>query len=286
MLLHRNKKTRLNLILTTFALFFIVAQWSPAEITYSLVPGNEAWPADKRAAIVAAMDEAVAFYNAHGYFNKTLTVDYVPSVPTADANYSGRIRFGGQIGTRTALHEISHTLGVGTVAAWSANIVDGNWTGQHANARLALYNGPTAVLKAAVPHFWSSSGDSYGLNYETQDSPLIRIRHVRMVAALRWDMGIVTDSDFDGIPDDWETFHFNSLSFDGASDVNDDGVGNLDEYNADTDPAEAGPTILPVVVVTNTSEAVGQTSHDFGPATISTFVGAGAVGKKGAVHAF
>ena len=53
--------------------------------------------------------------------------------------------------------------------------------------------------------------------------PTARIRHVKMVSAMRRDMGIVSDSDGDGIPNDWEMFHFGILS------------------QADTDPNESLP---------------------------------------------
>jgi hypothetical protein len=111
---------------------------SQPPLSYSLVSGNESWPAAQRTAIITAMDEAVAHYNASGWFPKQLTVNYDTSVPTANANYNGRINFGGQIGTRTAMHEISHTLGVGTVGAWSSLRGGGTWSGPHANARMQL----------------------------------------------------------------------------------------------------------------------------------------------------
>lgn len=209
-----------------------------AQITYTLVAGNESWPAEKRDAIVQAMDEAVAFYNAHGYFVKALTVDYNTAVPTADANYSGRIRFGGSISTRTALHEISHTQGVGTYWKWSNLLLaDNNWAGAHANARIKLYNGDASMIKTAGVHFWSASGPTYGLNYPREDGSTNRIRHVRVVSALRWDMGIVKDSDNDGMPDDWEMFYFKNLSQTGTTDYDVDGVSNLDEYKADKNPS-------------------------------------------------
>ena len=89
-----------------------------AQLTYSLAGGNSSWPADKRAAIIAAMDAAVQTYNDNGYFPRSLTANYNASVPTAQANYSGWIDFGGMIGTRVAMHEIAHTLGAGTYSTW------------------------------------------------------------------------------------------------------------------------------------------------------------------------
>lgn len=154
-------------------------------LRYRLVSGNENWPPEIRQRIVAAMDGAVALYNAVGAFDKQLTVAYSPGTPTADANYNGHIRFGGQIGKRTALHEIGHTLGVGTTRQWRQLLIDGKWTGEHANALLREFDGPDAVLKGDRQHFWP-----YGLNYDKESSPENDIRHVKLVAAFRIDMGI------------------------------------------------------------------------------------------------
>jgi len=49
-------------------------------------------------------------YNKNGDFKRVLTANWNPGTPTADANFGGWINFGGQIGTRTALHEIAHCL--------------------------------------------------------------------------------------------------------------------------------------------------------------------------------
>jgi hypothetical protein len=156
----------------------------PGKLRYRLVDGNENWPPEIRQRIVTAMDAAVALYNEIGGFDKQLTVAYSPGTPTADANYNGHIRFGGQIGRRTALHEIGHTLGVGTTRQWRQLLVEGKWTGEHANALLRSFDGPDAVLKGDRQHFWP-----YGLNYDKESSPENDRRHVLMVKAFRIDMG-------------------------------------------------------------------------------------------------
>ena len=239
-------------------------------LSYSLVSGNELWPADKRAAIVAAMDEGVAHYNAHGYFPRHLTVNYDTNVPTANANYNGRINFGGQISARTAIHEISHTLGVGTVGAWGSLRSGGTWLGAHANARLQLYEGPAATIGCDSQHFWP-----YGLNFATEDGYLPRIRHVRMVSALRRDMGLVADSDSDGLPDDWEQFHFQTLAYNGADDFDADAEDNLTEYENDTDPRD-GISAFTTTLLVNSASAAAQPSFNFGAATVSAFFGSSA----------
>ena len=46
------------------------------------------------------------------------------------------------------------------------------------------------------------------------------------------------DSDGDGLPDDWEQTHFGSLAQNGSGDADSDGVSNLEEYQAGTDPTD------------------------------------------------
>jgi hypothetical protein len=138
-----------------------------------------------RARIVEAMDRAVATYNRHATISKRITANYNAKVPIAEGNYDDWISFGGQIGYRTALHEISHTLGVGTHPRWRSMIRDGRWTGQQANAQLREFDGPDAVLHADRAHFWP-----YGLNYDREWKPDADRRHVLMVAAIRRDLGL------------------------------------------------------------------------------------------------
>ena len=228
--------TKIRSFLRGFSLL-VVTIFTTAQshgLTYQLASGNGSWPADKRAGIVAAMDAAVALYNANGYFPKNLTANYNAGVPTAQGNYSGWIDFGGSIGTRVALHEISHTLGVGTYGTWASRNAGGTWNGSRATARVKIFDGASAVVNCDNVHFWP-----YGLNYDTEDSTTNRVRHIKIVAALRWDMGIVADSDSDGMPDDWEQFHFDGLGQSATGDWDADGVSNLAEYNTDSNPATA-----------------------------------------------
>jgi hypothetical protein len=156
-----------------------------AHLTYILPDGSENWDPERKKQIVASMDAAVKLYNQHGVFNKRVWANNSPGTPTADANYEGWINFGGSRNTRVALHEISHTLGVGTHPNWQKNIRDGKWTGPHALKQLREFDGPDATLSADRMHFWP-----YGLNFDRESSPENNVRHVKMVAALRKDMGI------------------------------------------------------------------------------------------------
>ncbi|TDC22128.1 hypothetical protein E1265_16385 [Streptomyces sp. 8K308] len=133
--------------------------------------------------ITSAMNAAVARYNAlSGGLGKSITVRYDPSVPTADGNINGTIRFGANrsyMSERTALHEIAHTIGVGTSAGWSRLGGSGTWTGAQATALVRQYDGSSARISTGGGHFWP-----YGLNYDNEWSTTNADRHVRIVAAM------------------------------------------------------------------------------------------------------
>jgi MYXO-CTERM domain-containing protein len=204
-------------------------------LTYSLAGGNEDWPEWARDAVMQSMEEATALYNRCGHFEKSVTANYNSGVPTAQGNYDGWIDFGGSYNTRVALHEIAHTLGVGTYWGFDG----GAWSEESAAGRLIkVYDGQAAVINTGGRHFWP-----YGLNYDDEDGVAARERHCRIIAALRFDMGIVSDSDTDGLPDDWETFHFGSLDADGAGDADADGILDADELAVDSDPNDPVPVI-------------------------------------------
>lgn len=161
-------------------------------LTYSLASGSASWPADARARIIYIMDGAVAQYNRYGTFTKHLTVNLNSGVPTAQANYDGWIEFGTNASYqtyRTALHETSHTLGVGTTWQWRANLSvptgTGTWVGANGEAQIQALDGAGAVITSDGTHFWP-----YGLNYESEGNTENYRRHVLMMRAFRRDMGI------------------------------------------------------------------------------------------------
>lgn len=155
------------------------------QITYKLSGGSEKWPEDRKKRIVDAMNAAVDFLNANANFKKELTANNSPGTPTADANWSGWINWGGSINRRVAIHEIAHTLGIGTHENWGKNIKDGLWTGKAGVAQIKAFDGPDAVLHADRQHFWP-----YGLNQDHESSKENDLRHIKMVEAMRKDMGI------------------------------------------------------------------------------------------------
>ncbi len=138
--------------------------------------------------ITTAMDRAVEYYNCYTNITKAETVVYEPSIATADGNINGTIRFGQTeyMEYITAMHEISHTVGIGTDSHWPSLVVNGIFTGQHATDQLrAITGNPTDQLNADTQHFWP-----YGLNYTSEvHSEADVVDHCLMVVAIRWDEG-------------------------------------------------------------------------------------------------
>ncbi len=143
-------------------------------------------PDDVRARITSAMNDACARYNRLANWPaRTLTVEYNTGVQTADGNTNGNIRFGGNPSyqnTRTAMHEIAHTWGVGISGGWYANTSTGPFTGANAVATIKTFDGPNAVINTGGSHFWP-----YGLNYDNEWSEIGAYRHVKLVYAMRTD---------------------------------------------------------------------------------------------------
>lgn len=154
-------------------------------IAYKLSGGSDKWPEDRKKAIVAAMDAGVEFYNKNANFKKDVTANNSPGTPTADSNYDGWINWGQAISRRVALHEIAHTLGIGTHPNWQKNIKDGKWIGKFGIEQLQAFDGKDAVLHADRQHFWP-----YGLNFDNESDKEKDLRHVKMVTAMRKDMDI------------------------------------------------------------------------------------------------
>ncbi|MFD8863385.1 hypothetical protein ACFV1F_03070 [Streptomyces sp. NPDC059590] len=158
-------------------------QVSAATITWTLERASNPTQDQQTAynLITAAMSAAVARYNNLSDLGKNITVRYDPGVPTADGNINGTIRFGNRayMTERTALHEIAHTIGVGTSSGWNTLSSGGGWRGAQATALVKQYDGSGATLSTGGGHFWP-----YGLNYDNEFSNAAADRHVRIVAAM------------------------------------------------------------------------------------------------------
>jgi hypothetical protein len=156
-------------------------------LTWQFADTQELWPDHKRQQVAAAMNEAVALYNDVGVFPKHVTAFYSPWLAETRSSYGGQIRFRGEIDAPTAVREIGRTLGVGLHPQWATMIRDGRWTGAHALAALRAIDGPDAVLFADEHRFWP-----HGLDDSEPASPRQLRRHAQLVAAIREDLGIVS----------------------------------------------------------------------------------------------
>lgn len=158
-----------------------------ADVTYWLDAS-----VDNNTAVKTSVEEAVPIYNKYGSFNKHLSVYYNTGIPTAEANYDGYMGFGSQWSVCTVLHEMGHTMGVGTYwgsPSYSSLMVGDVWQGFYGRKlALEMGSGYADGLHGDGMHIWP-----WGLNYETEDSSFMeRIKHVRIMAALRCDMGIMS----------------------------------------------------------------------------------------------
>lgn len=160
------------------------------KITYSLARADSPSQdqADAYERITNAIEKALSIYNCYTDIEKALNVQYNPSVATADGNPNGSIRFGSRASMNfvTAMHEISHVLGVGADGAYDPLIVGGVYTGPIATAKLRELTGdPSAEIHGDTQHFWP-----YGLNYESEyESEQDGINHCYLVTAIREDIG-------------------------------------------------------------------------------------------------
>ena len=165
-------------------------------ITYTLAKSANPTATEQTAygLITAAMDKAITYYNCYTNITKAENVSYNTSVSTADGNYNGSIRFGADtsyMDYRTAMHEISHTVGIGQVSNWSSFVANGLFTGTNANAQLSAINATLATplyteVHADTQHFWP-----YGINYASEvKSEADLIFHCEMVMAIRKDLGL------------------------------------------------------------------------------------------------
>lgn len=174
-------------VLLLFILLSSCLSWG--QITYNLqkAANPDADQLDAYTRITKAMDSALVHYNRHTNIKKQLNVRYNPGVPTAEANFDGLISFGSDrayMVVITAMHEMGHTMGVGTTSEYRNLIKDGVFTGEHTTAAIRAISGDaTAVIKGDNQHFWP-----YGLNYAHEvKSEQDLINHCLIVNAMWQD---------------------------------------------------------------------------------------------------
>ncbi|MBN2717075.1 MAG: hypothetical protein JXX14_14585 [Deltaproteobacteria bacterium] len=140
--------------------------------------------------ITAAMDLATYYYNCYTSITKSLTVEYNPGVSTADGNYNGNIRFGRReyMQVATAMHEIAHTVGIGTTSQYQSMFSGAVFTGETTtNLIREIENDPAAEVHGDSQHFWP-----YGLNYESEyETESDLINHCKIVQAILTDCGLL-----------------------------------------------------------------------------------------------
>jgi hypothetical protein len=169
-----------------FALVCIYASLTSAVITWRLQksPNPSKDQSDAYTRIEAAMRLAVKRHTRLSKRpNKSITVQYVPNVSTADGNRNGNIRFGSNrsyMNERTALHEISHTLGIGQTQAFNTRCAKNNWPS--ATRLLRSWDGPNAKINCGGGHIWP-----YGLNYPKEMSETNANRHCQLIDAMLAD---------------------------------------------------------------------------------------------------
>lgn len=120
------------------------------------------------ARLQVAIDSAVWYANNYTSATKHVWINYVPGVPTADANNEGWMRFGTEAGfqnLRTMLHEMNHTFGTGTTSWWRDQaIVSGKYQFNGVNNLLKLITkNKEQTLNGDTQHWWP-----YGLNQNSE----------------------------------------------------------------------------------------------------------------------
>jgi hypothetical protein len=135
--------------------------------------------------ITTVMDSAVKLYNTYSNLSKYINVYYAPGVPTAEASSNGDLRFGenrSYMVVPTAMHEMAHTLGIGTTSEyWAACPTDIKvFQNDNVQAKLRELDGPDAELHCDNQHIWP-----YGLNRASEvGSEQDLINHVILVETI------------------------------------------------------------------------------------------------------
>ena len=133
--------------------------------------------------ITAVMDSAVKLYNTYSNLTKFINVYYAPGVPTAEASSNGDLRFGenrNYMVVPTAMHEMGHTMGIGTTSEYAATCVDGVFRDDKVQAKLREMDGQNAELHCDRQHIWP-----YGLNQASEaKSEQDLINHVILVETI------------------------------------------------------------------------------------------------------
>lgn len=176
-------------VIGIISLFFLLSSAFAGNVEYHLNKSANPTQDEQEAykLITAAMDSAVFLYNKYSDLSKHIEVYYSTGVPTAEASSNGDLRFGkdrNYMFVGTAMHEMAHTMGMGTTSEYQKMFKDGVFQGEKAQKVLKEIDGPDAVLKGDSQHFWP-----YGLNYKSEvKSEQDLINHVKIVNAMYQDI--------------------------------------------------------------------------------------------------
>ncbi|WP_370478715.1 LamG-like jellyroll fold domain-containing protein [Tamlana flava] len=144
-------------------------------VTYSLRTGG--MPSDVLTRLNEAMSSAVGYFNnLTSIKGHHLNVGYSSGVRTAEASYGGYMTFGPDASYQragTALHEMGHTIGVGTHSIWygpSSPLREtgssGLWLGDRTDALIQfIENNNNSHLTGDSVHMWP-----YGINGAHEDN--------------------------------------------------------------------------------------------------------------------
>lgn len=176
-------------VIGIISLFFLLSCAFAGNVEYHLNKSANPTQDEQEAykLITAAMDSAVFLYNKYSDLSKHIEVYYSTGVPTAEASSNGDLRFGkdrNYMFVGTAMHEMAHTMGMGTTSDYQRMFKDGVFQGEKAQKVIKEIDGPDAVLKGDSQHFWP-----YGLNYRSEvKSEQDLINHVKVVNAMYQDI--------------------------------------------------------------------------------------------------
>jgi len=178
---------RLRLALLCAGLLMLLtrpAAWGDITYNFNFDPASS----PEAQQVANSVTAVAAFYNQHGSFNKHWAVTYHPGIPTAEANYSGYMGYGGSRNERVVFHEAAHTFGMGTHSSYAGWLSGGVWQGQYGNqAQFDTYNDYTDGLHGDGHALWPG-----GFNYDSEDGYIQRFWHTRIMAGIRADMGILS----------------------------------------------------------------------------------------------
>ena len=127
-------------------------------------------PAEVFTRLKAMADQGVKLLEEHTSIVKTVTIEYNTGVATADASFTGWMRWGSNASYQRAgtfLHEFSHAIGSGTTSYWTGTLLkNGLYTGASANLALQkATNDPATYLRGDGQHWWP-----YGINGAHEDT--------------------------------------------------------------------------------------------------------------------